>query len=200
MKLLVGWRLGGPTFTARNVDGVARLGEPIWGPNDLLRDLELRLGLPHVDVAPSARVPRWAARIKLVADEKAFYARSFAVDALGTAQTLLSWRDALVDAGWDGRTVPDGGDRLDAIAAIEACGDDPLPLGTADRVASIQSELQTTKGCIYEAVSLVEERALWSRRWQRVFTLLEGRGTRISQSNPICPVRQPIPISACSNA
>lgn len=180
MKPLAGWRLGGPTFTARDVDGRGRLGEPVWGPNELLRDLELRLGLPHVAGAPSARVPRWAARIKRVADDKAFYAKSFAVDALGTAQTLLAWRDALVDAGWDGAAVPNGGDRLDALVAIEHCDDD-LPLGTADRASRIVRELQTTKSRIYDAVSLVEERSLWSRRWQQIFALLEEQGTRITQ-------------------
>lgn len=100
MRPLVGWGLGGACFTARDVPSqTARVGEPTWGPNALLRDLEMRLGVPTPSESASVRVPRWAARIRALSDAKAFYARSFEVDAIGTATTLLAWRDALADGG-----------------------------------------------------------------------------------------------------
>ena len=100
---LVGLGLGGPSFTPRSQYAAsARLGEPVWGPAQLLRDLELRLALTHHVAPRNARVARYAARIADVGDAGAFYATSFDSDPIGTADILLGWRDALVEAGWSG--------------------------------------------------------------------------------------------------
>jgi len=185
MKPLVGWGLGGPTFTPRDLpNGSARIGEPTWSPSQLLRDLEMRVGLWPATESASARVPRFVARIKAVADANAFYAKSFAADEIGTATTLLAWRDALVDAGWNGMPIANAGARLDAITAIEnAQTDEPLPLGNVDRLARVERELDRltapAPGSPYETLTLVEPRASWSTRWQRVFAQLERLGTRI---------------------
>src|SRR4051812_7378716 len=94
------------------------LGVPVWGPAALLRDLELRLGLPPSLTSFSLRIRSYAERIERA--RPPVLQPSFAVDRLGTAAAMLSLRDDLVDAGWDGRALPAGGDRLGAIAAIEA--------------------------------------------------------------------------------
>lgn len=191
MRPLVGWGLGGPNVRP----GVAaRLGEPGWSPAQLLRDLHLRVGLPQTEASAAERVPMYRQRIDAIvkgAPENAqpFYAKSFAVDSLGTAKMLLAWRDGLVDAGWDGKPVAGGGDRLDALAAIEAHGTsaegEPLPLGKADRLVRLEEELRrSSKHHVYASITLVEERALWSRRWQSVFALLEERGCVIGQLVP----------------
>jgi hypothetical protein len=53
------------------------------------------LALPS-EVAPrSVRLQRWVARVLALPDGDAFYARSSASDPLGTADTLLGWRDML---------------------------------------------------------------------------------------------------------
>ena len=190
MKPLVGWELGGPCVRPRVP---ARLGEPAWSPAQLLRDLHLRLGLPQTEATAAERVPTYVQALDAVVKRAAesataappFYARSFAVDSLGTAKTLLSWRDALVDAGWNGKPVAGGGDRLDALAAIELAGVEPLPPGRTDCLARIEQELRTSpKHRIYDALTLVEEHTLWPARWQSVFVLLEQRGTVITQLVP----------------
>ena len=113
---LVGLGLDGPSFTPRNQPtSGARLGEPTWGANAPLRDLELRLGLSGKVSPRSVRVPGQAARIIEAADASAFYAASFASDAVGTADALLAWRDTLVEAGWDGQEIRGGGERLAAL-------------------------------------------------------------------------------------
>ena len=47
MRILAGLELGGATLTALDDLGVGRgvIGEAVWGRAELLRDLELRLGL-----------------------------------------------------------------------------------------------------------------------------------------------------------
>lgn len=193
MRPLVGWGLGGASFTARDVpSALARIGEPTWSPNALVRDLEMRLGLPAPPEATSVRLPRWTARIRARADAKAFYARSFVVDDIGTAGALLDWRDALVEAGWDGAPVPNGGERLEALAAIENHpSDEALPLGRADRLVRVERALASSPGRIYESVTLVEPRALWSTRWRRIFDRLEGQGTRFEEVSLDLPAAPP---------
>lgn len=163
----------------------ARLGEPAWSPAQLLRDLHLRLGLPRSEASAAERVPTYSRRLAALLPTKPFYARSYEVDSLGTAKALLAWRDALVDAGWNGRAIPGGGDRLEALAAVEAHADEPLPAGPVDRLVRVEEELRvSSKHRIYEVVTLVEDRALWPLRWRSIFTLLEERGATFVQLKP----------------
>jgi RecB family exonuclease len=164
------------------------------------------MGLPQTEAPAAERVPTYARHLAALAESpptsasasasasasgnaatrtKPFYATSFAVDSLGTAKTLLAWRDALVDAGWNGKPVAGGGARLDALAAIEAhalAANEPLPPGRADRLVRIEAELRdSSKHHVYDALTLVEDRALWPTRWRSVFALLEERGVLITQ-------------------
>jgi hypothetical protein len=179
MRPRAGLAIRGPVFTGATDRAV--LGGPTWGPRALLDDLELRLGLRSAEEAESARVPRWAARIKSLGDARAFYARSFVVDELGTTAALLEWRDDLVEAGWNGSEIAGGGARLGALAAIE--GHDPVQtsLGRADRLVQVEHALERTPRRVYDSLELLEDAALWPRRWQNVFTRLADRGTSISQ-------------------
>lgn len=188
MKPLVGWGLGGGCIRSRAAGESARLGEPTWSRGGLLRDLELRLGLPQGEESAAVRVPSWSKRLaahvaSACADSATpFYAASFAADSLGTAKMLLAWRDELLDAGWNGKPVAAGGDRLEALAALEALTDEPLPRGRADRVVLVENELHSSsKHRIYDGLVLVEDRALWSARWRSIFDLLEARGVRVTQ-------------------
>lgn len=184
MKLLVGLGLDGPSMTPRSLSTpAARLGEPVWGSAALLRDLELRLALSGATAPRSVRVPRYAARILETADASAFYAASFGSDAIGTADALLAWRDALIEAGWSGREIPNGGPRLAALARLEAAGD-RIPPGDADRLVAVEEALSTDGAAFYEAISLVEERTIWAGRWQTIFAALEGRGSLVTQFRP----------------
>ena len=139
MRPLAGLGLQGPAYIAK--DRRTRLGEPHWGPAELLRDLQLPLGLGRKETPRSDRVQKWAGRMRTLADARASYAPSFQVDPLGTAEPLLGWRDDLVEAGWNGAAFPDAGDRL-ALHAVESHAESAVPLGVADRVARIERELK----------------------------------------------------------
>ncbi|HSY24932.1 MAG TPA: PD-(D/E)XK nuclease family protein [Polyangiaceae bacterium] len=126
-------------------------------------------------------MPRWAARIKSLGDVQAFYARSFSVDELGTAAVLLEWRDNLVEAGWNGREIAGGGQRLEALAAIEAHDPTQTSLGRADRLVRIARALERAPVRIYDSLELLEDPTLWPRRWQSIFARLADLGTSISR-------------------
>jgi len=180
LKPLVGLRFGGATLTENDPAlGTAHIGRPVWGPATLLRELELRLGLAGQAALPEERLQSWSRRLDEL-DEIAdrFYSRSFRVDPLGTASALLAWRDELVEAGWEGQAVIGAGHRLETLAESEKGLE--LPAGTGDRLRRVEEKLGLASGSPLDAVCLADAPALWSGRWQRVFALLEERGTDIA--------------------
>ena len=174
---LVGLSLHGATLTEHDdlAPGAGTIGRPVWAPIQLLADLELRLGLP-------ARTPPAAVRVQVfsraLADHAAtttpFYARSYAVDPIGTAAALLAWRDELVLAGWDGQVVPGGGPRLDTLCAVEAIAEPSH--GIPDRVRRVEHALATSSIRPYESLDLADAVELWPGRYRRVFQRLGDLG------------------------
>ncbi|MFO0738960.1 MAG: PD-(D/E)XK nuclease family protein [Labilithrix sp.] len=173
MDVTVGIAIAGPVFSPDR----AGIGRPIWGLAALLRDLELRVGLAPVDESHIQRLPPWAARIRALSDERAFYWRSFQSDELGTADRLLEWRDLLVEAGWNGHPI--GDPRVDELAAIEQDATAALPPGRGDRLARVEHALLRHRARVYERIALLDTRELWPGRWGRVFDRLTELGTRV---------------------
>lgn len=191
MTPLVGRGLDGPSLVPRpRAPRSGRLGEPVWGSTALLRDLELRLALSGTISPRSVRVPHYAAQIAGYGDASAFYAASFATDPLGTADALLAWRDALVEAGWNGGSVPGGGERLCALARLES-SDPRLARGDADRLEAVRAALSASRRRIYAAMTLVEDRAVWPGAWQSIFAELESRGTAFDRFEAELPGAAP---------
>jgi RecB family exonuclease len=118
-----------------------------------------------------------------------FYSRSYATDPIGTSRTLLRWRDTLVEAGWEGEAILDGGERLHTLHDLERAGD--TLAGRPDRLRAIEAELRTRRLKPFEALELAEPIDVWPGRWRRLFGLLEELGTpvrlreqRFTLSNP----------------
>lgn len=151
----------------------------MWGPGALLRDLELRLALTNTSAPHVARVARHAAHIAAAADTKAFYAASFATDPLGTADVLLTWRDTLIEAGWTGEELGDGGPRLAALARLEQ-GTEAVPPGEADRIVAVLATLSREPSLVYDELTLAEPLALWPGSWRRIFEALASQGTTLA--------------------
>lgn len=181
MRIFLGLELGGSTLTAFDDLEPDRgsLGRVVWGPGELLRDLEVRLGL-GAEVAPSAvRTAAWAERMHRLSALGRFYSSSFAVDPLGTARAVLELRDELVLSGWNGEAFPTGAARLDALCELEVQRP-MLPPGIGDRLLAVCGGLQTRPARLYHSLTLAEPQQLWSSRWQSVFGLLERSGTQFS--------------------
>ncbi len=175
---LVGLFFAGATLTEHDemAPGAGLVGKPAWAPTALLHNLELRVGVPSPASSEAVRVQRFSRRMGEVLAESpgAFYARSYAVDPLGTATSLLAWRDALCLGGWNGERIASGGERLEALHAIESSL--TMPPGVADRLRVVEQELVASRVPPFEAILLSEPRSLWPGRWQRVFARLEAMG------------------------
>lgn len=161
-------------------DGIAHLAEPVWGPVELLRDLELRLGLPPLDASAAVRAHAYALRLQAGLERAPFYARSFEMDPHGTATTLLSWRDQLIEAGWRGEDLSHVSPRVASLVRAESAGPEPMPLGLADRLARVEAELRCGRAAVYERLELLEPSEVWPAGWQNVLKSLSARGTKIA--------------------
>ncbi len=185
MRPLAGLFFRGATLTEHDelAPGAGALGRPVWGVQALLANLELRLGLPTPAAVHGLRLQRWSQRLAEGArSSERFYSGSYSVDPIGTAGTLLAWRDLLVDAGWNGQAIPGGGPRLEAF--VELADQEGMPPGTADRLRLVEAELLACGVRPWQALELAEPLAAWSGRWQRVFQLLEERGTAVRSVAP----------------
>ncbi len=189
MRVLVGLDLGGASLTAHDdlSRGSGVLGSVCWSPSELLRDLELRLGLSLPRSPHAIRVARFAARMSKLSPEGRYYSRAFAVDALGTAAAMLALRDALIEAGWSGRPFHNGGERLDSLHELEQVTEPTLPAGDADRLIAVAVELTRVGFSVYGELTLVEPIEDWSIAWRRIFEALKRAGTRVAVERPFLP-------------
>lgn len=155
----------------------------MWGSTALLANLEMRAGLPGVEQPGHVRLQRWSRRLhELDSEVTWFYSRSYAADPIGTSRTLLAWRDTLVDAGWDGDEIPDGGERLRTLHDLERVGE--APAGRPDRLRAIETEIRNRRLRPFDAIQLAEPIDDWPGRWRRLFALLEEAGTPVRSVEP----------------
>jgi len=163
MRVLAGLELGGAALTEFDdlESGCGCIGRAVWSPSQLLRDLELRLGRGAELASEALRIARWVARLAELAPRARFYSKSFEVDALEAARSVLRLRDSLIEAGWSGQPIPNGGPRLEAIVELESLGAPSLPAGYVDRLAAVECALVDWPARVYAEVVLAEPRELW---------------------------------------
>lgn len=116
-------------------------GEKVVGPLGLLSELEERLGTAGVSESEVERIVHYvkAMRRNLEESPDQFYAESFRNDEIGTARTLLRWRDAAIVAGWDPQSEQPT-DKFKGLAAIERHF---TSRGLADRWRSLRENLKS---------------------------------------------------------
>lgn len=156
------------TWAGTAADGVARLGEVWGGPTALLDRLEVALGL--TGTVPS-EVERLAALVIPVRESDGFWSASARVDPLGTAATLLRWRDTLVHAGWRGESLSP---RLDQIWRLTR----ELPPGPDDRLALVIGTLAQRDPGVRQFSTLVAESEL-PRPVAEIARRLQGWGAAV---------------------
>lgn len=132
-----GLQLGGMQ-AARAAQAV---GEVVLGPARLIDVLETQLGLPPVQARPAEALLAYQACLADLDGPARFYHRSFAVDPIAAARSLLGWRAEWYEAGWRGRFDSAVSGRLADIAAVEQSAAQRVPLNTGQRLARIAAAL-----------------------------------------------------------
>lgn len=163
----------------------AVFGRAHLGPKRLLALLELQLGLggpqPSNVERVAALVPLLARRLATSgADEAPFYAESFQVDALGTAERLLLQRDRLALAGFDGSSQQSVSPRLRALAEATA---ERLP-GIAERLRAVTKALGRQHVDI-GSIELCEAPSALPLLWRQLLDRLAARGVAVETLPPV---------------
>ncbi|GHV80151.1 hypothetical protein AGMMS49944_19420 [Spirochaetia bacterium] len=156
-------------------DSPAAIGEIHLGPEGMLSFLQTRLGLGGKDEPEAVRIDRYRKRMEAVNSSSVWFHESFKKDPLAAAKQLLSWRDELILAGWDGKALLEGSKRLDALSAIEKVSEPPLPPGREDKLLEVLAEIKyLDEGCI-DTIYLIEPLDILPFLWQQIFKTFGGK-------------------------
>lgn len=99
-------------------DSPSMMGEAYVGNMGLLQQLQLRAGVYRMPVPDVEREAQYHNAMMAVIKNTSFE-KSADVDPLGVAKKLLEWRDALIMAGWDARSLSESGSKVAVLAEIE---------------------------------------------------------------------------------
>lgn len=105
--------------------------------------------------------------------------KSFQTDGLNTAKVCLSWRDALVLAGWTNRTTTPS-ERMEVLQGIEEFFDCP---GTGDQLAAVTDAIK--KGCLLPETMTIFTPCDYRLFHPAVVKLLEALITRGAKVNTL---------------
>lgn len=127
------------------------LGEVTVGPQGMLSILETQLGLLSEPVSQSRRVVQYLSCLKSLDHEGRFYHHTLAVDELGTAAELLSWRDKWYLHGWDGGVSKPNG-RIKDIAEVEAMARCTVAPSEGERLSNVANMMKMRSPAISKVV------------------------------------------------
>jgi RecB family exonuclease len=151
------------------------LDHSVCGPLGLLQTLETRLGLKSKPTTAARRAVQFQGVLESVAAQRpVFYGESFTKDPYAVAETLLRWRDELVEAGWDGQASATCTPRVRDMAAVQAAAAGCLSPGVADRLRAVLLELGRRPPGI-ESLTVRTPKLHLPKLWQEVCQRLNGQ-------------------------
>ncbi|MCF8167583.1 MAG: PD-(D/E)XK nuclease family protein [Rhodoferax sp.] len=163
------------------------------GPLGMLNLLETQLGLLRTASSNAERILQYRQRLKQLNGPDRFYHQSFEVDALGTAATLLAWRDQWHLHGWElhGTGLQAAASRrLRDMAELEALTQIALEPGIGERLAAVQQAMQVRTPRM-SVVTLVDALATWPKAWRVVLQALPLTDNRATPAVAAQPASQP---------
>ena len=104
-------------------------GNIYCGDVQLLQRLLFYAGVPYRPVANEERIAYYHACMQGQVDASSPFYESFKTDSAGMSRTILAWRDALVEVGWDAKTYAGKSVKLSLLHDIES---ENMPKGEAD--------------------------------------------------------------------
>ena len=121
-----------PAYSAtpyRNRENGVEVGNIYCGNTQLLQRLLFYAGVPYMPTRNEERIACYLTSMQDKVDESSPFYKSFQTDSAGMSRTILAWRDALVEVGWNAKTYTGDSIKLALIRDIEP---DVMPKGEAD--------------------------------------------------------------------
>lgn len=160
----------------------------VVGPAGLLDILVTRLGLGGPQVPPVVRIATWQRKLQAAGrDAPRFWTASLASDGWAAARQVLSWRDALVEAGWSPTRLVDPPARLADLAAAEQA-DPVLPRGRADLLREVITAIEGGAPLDVDLLEFAEPPELLPLGWRRLADAMEAAGTVVRPVKSLTPV------------
>ncbi|MFP4316918.1 MAG: RecB family exonuclease [Desulfovibrionales bacterium] len=182
LHIYFGFHLDGSAYPDALLGQHASVGKVIVGPMGLLGILETRFGLTGKSTSFPVRIAQYKKRLESLGPGR-FFSRSYAVDQWSTAKKLLTWRDRLVLAGWDG-TGNQAPPRIVDLATLEDESLGPLAPGLGERLSQVKARLQKGPVQGISAITLVDDRDLLPPAWSSLLTLLADAGIPCTSLEP----------------
>lgn len=183
LHLLLSAHDGGTAWRHALAPGEARAGwEPV-GPLGLARRVGRILGIPAEAATAPERLAAYTQRLDLHEDHARSYSASRKQDPFGVARYLLSLRDGLRLAGWDGRALG-GSARLADLSRLEEVGS-PLPLGLPDLVRDLIAGLAEVGTLpVPLRVELLSPRRAFQPLFRQLLYALAKAGATVTEPAP----------------
>ena len=108
-----------------NVD----VGNIYCGNTQVLQRLLFYAGVPFLPVSNEERIAHYHACMQGKIDASSPFYESFKTDSAGMSRTILAWRDALVEVGWNAKSYAGKSIKLSLLRDIEPMD---MPKGEAD--------------------------------------------------------------------
>jgi hypothetical protein len=158
-----------------------RLGAPTLGPAGFLTLLEAQLGLGRDWPTHADRVVQYRDCLRRCDAPGRFFHDTFALDELGTAATLLRWRDRWGLHGWDGKFDGQVAPRLRDMSDVEALARGSVSPGEGERLQAVLDILGSRRVPIDEIV-LADPIDAFPADWQRLLARFPVRSaTQLTQ-------------------
>ncbi len=180
MNVVLGHGLDKGSYPDAIGDQQATLGNVVVGPAGLLGILETRLGRSTNRPHEAVRIGRYLKLLKQYDDGQRFYSKSLVADEWSTSKTLLTWRDELKVAGWNGEAPSGASVRLKTFDELEKLSQNELIEGIGERLQSILSILNRCEKLDIKHIQLVEPLESWSSGWRKLVESLTKCGVDIT--------------------
>ena len=121
-----------PAYSAtpyRKNENSVDVGNIYCGNTRLLQRLLFYAGIPFMPVSNEERIAYYHACMQGKVDVASPFYNSFKTDSAGMSRTILTWRDSLVEVGWNARSYEGSSIKLSLLRDIEP---ENMPKGEAD--------------------------------------------------------------------
>jgi RecB family exonuclease len=172
MDIILGQELDTGSYPDALGDEEATMGNVVVGPSGLVGILETRLGLTKVRPHGAVRIGHLLRILKDNDNGLRFYSKSLEADAWSTAKTILTWRDELKVAGWNGDAPSGASDRLETLGDLEKVFQNELVEGMGDSLQAILSRLDHRQALDIKQIQLVEPMTSWASGWRKLLDSL----------------------------
>ncbi|CDN32988.1 hypothetical protein BN938_2923 [Mucinivorans hirudinis] len=152
------------------------------GKQGLLSELELRAGLTIAQIPTIERKASYLVALEeyISDNQNSMFRKSVQVDSFGVADELLSWRDRLVFAGWNG-SITGISEKLDELSAIESHFS---TIGDEDRWQRVLVEYSTKPILSNTTIEVHSEKEHLNPIYRHLLDTLSTQGVQIDYFTP----------------